>query len=114
MVRKEKTEDIKHTDAWLFSSVEVAEFCSKVMDWKLKSGNTMAEQVSQAYLIYMEEVFLELEKHLEITQSDSFHQEYALKAQDYHKKMQHMLSELYKRLMDEKVIMGINTEDNYL
>ena len=43
MARKEKTEDIAHTDSWLFTSVEVAEFCSKVMDWKLKSGNTMAE-----------------------------------------------------------------------
>jgi hypothetical protein len=43
IARKEKTDDIKHTDAWLFSSVEVAEFCSKVMDWKLKQGNIMAE-----------------------------------------------------------------------
>lgn len=44
LVRKENTtDDISYTDAWLLSSVEVAEFCAKVMDWKLKSGNTMAE-----------------------------------------------------------------------
>jgi len=43
IARKEKSDDIKHTDAWLFSSVEVAEFCSKVMDWKLKKGIIMAE-----------------------------------------------------------------------
>jgi hypothetical protein len=43
IARKEKSHDLKHTDSWLFSSVEVAEFCSKVMDWKLKKGNIMAE-----------------------------------------------------------------------
>ena len=43
IARKEKIDDIKFTDAWLLSSVEVAEFCSKVMDWKLKKGNIMAE-----------------------------------------------------------------------
>ncbi len=43
MVRNEKTHNISYIDAWLLSSVEVAEFCAKVMYWKLKSGNNMAE-----------------------------------------------------------------------
>jgi hypothetical protein len=47
LVRREKKScELSDIDAWLLSSVEVAEFSAKVMDWKLKSGHALAEQVS--------------------------------------------------------------------
>lgn len=52
---KEDLEDFEIIDAWLLSSIEVAEICSKVLDWKVKLSQ-LGESISQAYLLFLEEV----------------------------------------------------------
>ncbi len=49
---------VSKKDSWLYSSIEVVEICAKVLDWKLltQQQSPLSEQVSQAYLIYIEEV----------------------------------------------------------
>ena len=47
-------------DAWVLSSIEVAEICSKALDWKVKQSS-LGESVSQQYLLFLEEISLSLD-----------------------------------------------------
>ena len=87
-------------DAWLLSSVEVAEICSKVLDWKIKQS-ALGEQVSQSYLLFIEEVVNSINRIIALTQKVTEFKEYWIRASDYNKKLQNLMYEIYKRLLDE-------------
>lgn len=42
-------------NAWLLSSIEVAEICSKVFDWKVRQSQ-LGESVCQTYLLFLEDL----------------------------------------------------------
>ena len=100
--------DYNRYDEWLSASVEVAEMCAKVLDWKVKNS-VLGELVSQSFLLFVEEISIEINRVLSI-QGDLRLAEYKGRANVYHKKVQNLLNEIYKRLSDEKSIMGINTD----
>lgn len=87
------------------SAVETAEICSKSLDWKTRIS-PLGEIVATTYLLFVEEVALEIDKSLGSASST----EMQVRAQDYKRKVHQLLNEVYKRLLDEKSIMGINTE----
>lgn len=87
------------------SAVETAEICSKALDWKTKTS-PLGEIVASTYLLFVEEVARGIDRALESASTS----ETQVRAQDYKRKVHQLLSEVYKRLLDEKSIMGINTE----
>ncbi|CDW85014.1 UNKNOWN [Stylonychia lemnae] len=100
--------DFELMDAWLLSSIEVAEICSKVMDWKIKQS-LLGESISQAYLLFLEEVSVKIE--IMIKRSiENFQSEFSTKAHEYKRRIQNQMAEIYKRMLDEVSIMGINND----
>lgn len=53
---------------------------------------------------------MNLDKIITYTNQDKEYQEFNIRAIDYQKKMQNLMFEIYKRLIDEQNIMGINTD----
>ena len=97
MITNDKlSDDLTILDAWLLASVETAEICSKVLDWKIKNSS-IGEQVSQSYILYVEEVLFKIEQILRYEDCT----ELKIRANDYKRKIQNLMFEIYKRLMDE-------------
>lgn len=73
-------EQMLDTDTWLLQSVETAEICSKVLDWKIKQSQ-MGEQVCMQYLLYLEDIILTLEKKLLAGGESEVYRDYRRKVQ---------------------------------
>eukprot|EP00347_Sterkiella_histriomuscorum_P003068 403365712 len=102
--------DLELLDAWLLSSIEVAEICSKVLDWKVKQSQ-LGENISQTYLLFLEEISQKIEFML-IQSQESFENELCNKAKEYKRRIQNQMHEIYKRMLDEVSIMGINNDQS--
>jgi len=48
-------QQLSYLEPWLEASIEVAEICSKALDWKIKSSQ-MGELVSQQYLLFLDDI----------------------------------------------------------
>lgn len=91
-------ESLKRKEAWLLSAVETCELSSKVMDWKQKSCQ-MGEYVTQSYLMYLEETATQLRLFLNL--EDPNLGELKVRVHEYWIRLQHVLGDIYKRLLDE-------------
>ncbi len=75
--------EVGPSDEWMLASVEAAEICSKVLDWKMKTS-VIGEQVCLTYLVYLEEVLMELKRASAMEETES---EQRIRTRDYMRKV---------------------------
>jgi len=57
--------------SWVVVCVEVAEICSKVLDWKIRQS-LLGESVSQSFLLFLEELLIIL-NHIDSQSTKQYH-----------------------------------------